>query len=161
MAGLLKPGAARLLITALKQEIDLPIHLHTHDTSGISAATVLTAVEAGADIVDAAIDSMSGLTSQPNMGAIVASLEHSDKCTDLNSEAIRVISSYWEEVREQYAAFEPGIRSGASEVYIHEMPGGQYTNLREQARSLGIDRRWPEIAQAYTDVNELFETSSR
>ncbi len=156
MAGLLKPGAARLLITALKQEIDLPIHLHTHDTSGISAATVLAAVESGADIVDAAIDSMSGLTSQPNMGAIVASLEHTDKATGLDSESIRVISGYWEEVREQYCAFEPGIRSGASEVYIHEMPGGQYTNLREQARSMGIDRRWPEIAEAYTDVNELF-----
>ena len=156
MAGLLKPGAARLLITALKQEIDLPIHLHTHDTSGISAATVLAAVEAGADIVDAAIDSMSGLTSQPNMGAIVAALEHTDKSASLDSEAIRVISSYWEEVREQYAAFEPAIRAGASEVYVHEMPGGQYTNLREQARSLGIDRRWPEIARAYADVNELF-----
>lgn len=156
MAGLLKPGAARLLITALKQEIDLPVHLHTHDTSGISAATVLAAVEAGADIVDTAIDSMSGLTSQPNMGAIVASLEHTDKSTDLDAEAIRVISGYWEEVREQYTAFEPPIRSGASEVYVHEMPGGQYTNLREQARSLGIDRRWPEIAQAYADANELF-----
>ena len=156
MAGLLKPGAARLLITALKQEIDLPIHLHTHDTSGISAASVLAAVEAGADIVDAAIDGMSGLTSQPNMGAIVASLEHTDNSTDLDAEAIRVISGYWEEVREQYAAFEPPIRSGASEVYVHEMPGGQYTNLREQARSLGIDRRWPEIARAYTDANELF-----
>ena len=156
MAGLLKPGAARLLITALKQEIDLPVHLHTHDTSGISAATVLAAVEAGADIVDAAIDSMSGLTSQPNLGSIVASLEHSDRSTDLDTEAIQVISRYWEEVREQYCAFEPEIRSGASEVYVHEMPGGQYTNLREQARSLGIDRRWPEIARAYVDVNELF-----
>ena len=156
MAGLLKPGAARLLITALKQEIDLPVHLHTHDTSGISAATVLAAVEAGANIVDAAIDSMSGLTSQPNMGAVAASLEHTDKSTDLDTEAIRVISGYWEEVREQYTAFEPPIRSGASEVYVHEMPGGQYTNLREQARSLGIDRRWPEIAQAYADANELF-----
>ena len=144
------------MITALKQEIDLPIHLHTHDTSGIAAATVLAAVEAGVDIVDAAIDSMSGLTSQPNMGAIVAALEHTDKSANLDSEAIRVISSYWEEVREQYTAFEPAIRSGASEVYIHEMPGGQYTNLREQARSLGIERRWPEIARAYSDVNELF-----
>ena len=156
MAGLLKPGAARLLITALKQETDLPIHLHTHDTSGISAATVLAAVEAGAEIVDAAIDSMSGLTSQPNLGAIVAALEHTDRSTGLDAGSIRVISSYWEEVREQYAAFEPAIRSGASEVYVHEMPGGQYTNLREQARSLGIERRWPEIARAYADVNELF-----
>ena len=156
MAGLLKPGAARLLITALKQEIDLPIHLHTHDTSGISAATVLAAVEAGADIVDAAIDSMSGLTSQPNLGSIAASLEHTDRSAGLDTEAIQVISRYWEEAREQYCAFEPEIRSGASEVYVHEMPGGQYTNLREQARSLGIDRRWPEIARAYSDVNELF-----
>ena len=156
MAGLLKPAAARQLITALKQEVDLPIHLHTHDTSGISAATVLAAVEAGVDIFDAAIDSMSGLTSQPNMGALVASLEHTEKSTGLDTSAIRVINNYWEQVREQYSAFEPAIRSGASEVYIHEMPGGQYTNLREQARALGIDKRWPEIAQAYADVNELF-----
>ena len=156
MAGLLKPGAAQSLISALKREVDLPVHLHTHDTSGISAATVLAAVEAGVDIVDTAIDSMSGLTSQPNMGAVVAALEHTDKSTGLDADSIRVISSYWEEVREQYAAFEPAIRSGASEVYVHEMPGGQYTNLREQARSLGIERRWPEIARAYTDVNELF-----
>ena len=156
MAGLLKPGAARLLITALRQETDLPIHLHTHDTSGIAAATVLAAVEAGVDIVDAAMDSMSGLTSQPNLGSIVASLEHTDRSTRLDRGAIQVISRYWEEAREQYRAFEPDIRSGASEVYAHEMPGGQYTNLREQARSLGIDRRWPEIARAYADVNELF-----
>ena len=156
MAGLLKPGAAQALVSALKQEVDLPVHLHTHDTSGISAATVLAAVEAGVDIVDTAIDSMSGLTSQPNMGAVVAALEHTENSTGLDAESIRVISSYWEEVREQYAAFEPAIRSGASEVYVHEMPGGQYTNLREQARSLGIERRWPEIARAYTDVNELF-----
>ena len=156
MAGLLKPGAARLLITALKQETHLPIHVHTHDTSGISAATVLAAAEAGADIVDAAIDSLSGLTSQPNLGSISACLEHTDRSTHLDAEAIRVISRYWEQVREQYCAFEPGLRSGASEVYVHEMPGGQYTNLREQARSLGIDRRWPEIARAYAEVNELF-----
>ena len=156
MAGLLKPGAARLLITALKQETDLPIHLHTHDTSGLSAATVLAAVEAGADIVDAAIDSMSGLTSQPNLGSIAAALEHTGRSTHLDAAAVQVISRYWEEAREQYSAFEPDIRSGASEVYVHEMPGGQYTNLREQARSLGIDRRWPEIARAYADVNELF-----
>ena len=156
MAGLLKPGAARSLVSALKQEVDLPVHLHTHDTSGISAASVLAAVEAGVDIVDTAIDSMSGLTSQPNMGAVVAALEHTENSTGLDADSIRVISSYWEEVREQYAAFEPAIRSGASEVYVHEMPGGQYTNLREQARSLGIERRWPEIARAYTDVNELF-----
>ena len=156
MAGLLKPGAARLLVTALKQETDLPVHLHTHDTSGLSAATVLAAVEAGADIVDAAIDSMSGLTSQPNLGSIAASLQHTDRSTHLDAAAIQVISRYWEEAREQYSAFEPEIRSGASEVYVHEMPGGQYTNLREQARSLGIERRWPEIARAYSDVNELF-----
>ena len=156
MAGLLKPAAARQLITALKQEINLPIHLHTHDTSGIAAATVLAAVEAGVDIFDAAIDSMSGLTSQPNLGAIVESLEHTDKRTGLDAGAIRTASHYWEQVREQYTAFEPDIRAGASEVYIHEMPGGQYTNLREQAKSLEIDKRWPEIAQAYADVNELF-----
>ena len=156
MAGLLKPDAARQLITALKREIDLPIHLHTHDTSGISAATALAAVAAGVDIFDAAVDSMSGLTSQPNMGAIVAALEHGDKDTGLSAEHIRAISHYWEQVREQYSAFESDMRAGTSEVYVHEMPGGQYTNIREQARALGIERRWPEIARAYKDVNELF-----
>ena len=156
MAGLLRPAAAKILFTTLKQEIGLPIHFHTHDTSGVAAATVLAAVDAGVDAFDAAIDSMSGLTSQPNMGAIVEALYNTDRDTELEAKNIRFLSTYWEQVREQYVAYEPSIRSGASEVYVHEMPGGQYTNLREQARSLGIDTRWPDIAQAYADVNVLF-----
>lgn len=156
MAGLLKPAAARLLISTLKQEVGLPIHLHTHDTSGTSAATVLAAVEAGVDAFDAAMDSMSGLTSQPCLGSIAAALGNTDKDCGLNPDGIRQISDYWEQVREQYAAFEPDIRSGASEVYLHEMPGGQYTNLKEQADSLGIGRRWHEVARAYADVNAAF-----
>lgn len=156
MAGLLKPAAAKLLISALKNEISIPVHFHTHDTSGISAATVLSAVDAGVDIFDAAVDSMSGLTSQPNMGSLVEALKNTPKQTDLNVEHIRLLSHYWENVRNQYTAFEPDMSAGASEVYVHEMPGGQYTNLREQARSMGIESRWPEIAQAYTDVNFLF-----
>ncbi len=156
MAGLLKPKAAQLLIETLKQEISLPIHFHTHDTSGASAASVLAAVHAGVDAFDAASDSMSGLTSQPNLGSIVASLEHSEYDTGLDLAAIRRISDYWEEVRSQYAAFEPDVRSGASEVYLHEMPGGQFTNLKEQAESLGVGRRWHEVARAYADVNMAF-----
>jgi pyruvate carboxylase len=156
MAGLLKPAAASLLIRTLKDEVSLPIHFHTHDTSGASVASVLAAVEAGVDAFDAAMDAMSGLTSQPNLGSIVATLQHSDKDTGLDLDAIRTISNYWEQVRGQYAAFEPDVRSGASEVYLHEMPGGQYTNLKEQAESLGIGRRWHEVARAYADVNMAF-----
>ena len=157
MAGLCQPRAATVLVKALKEEVGLPIHFHTHDTSGIAAASVLAAIEAGADAVDGAIDAMSGLTSQPNLGSIVESLRFSPRESLLDSDRLRVISSYWEQVRHGYVAFESDIRSGASEVYVHGMPGGQYTNLREQARSLGIDdHRWPEVAQAYAEVNEMF-----
>ncbi|MBI2995020.1 MAG: pyruvate carboxylase [Gammaproteobacteria bacterium] len=156
MAGLIKPAAATRLISALKQAVGLPVHFHTHDTSGIAAASVLAAVDAGVDVFDAAMDSMSGLTSQPNLGSLVAALEHTTRCTGLDSGAIQVLSAYWEEVREQYAAFAPDIRSGTSDVYVHEMPGGQYTNLREQARSLGVDSRWSDLARAYAEVNEMF-----
>ncbi|MCR4282475.1 MAG: pyruvate carboxylase [Bauldia sp.] len=156
MAGLLKPAAARLLISTLRQETDLPIHLHTHDTSGISAATVIAAVEAGADAFDAAIDSMSGLTAQPCLGALVEALADTDRDTGLDAEAIRKISFYFEAVRAKYIAFEADFRAGASEVYSHEMPGGQFTNLKEQARSLGLEARWHEVARAYADVNMLF-----
>ncbi len=156
MAGLLKPAAARLLVTELKQQISLPIHFHTHDTSGASAAAVLAAVDAGVDAFDAAMDSMSGLTSQPCLGSLVAALRHSERDTGLDPANIRTISDYWEQVREQYAAFEPDVRSGASEVYLHEMPGGQFTNLKEQAASMGLARRWHEVARAYSDVNQAF-----
>ena len=156
MAGLLKPAAARVLIRELKQEVGLPIHFHTHDTSGAAAATVLAAVEEGVDAFDAAMDSMSGLTSQPCLGAIVAALVNTDRDPGMDIASVRLISDYWEQVREQYAAFEPDIRSGASEVYLHEMPGGQFTNLKEQAASLGLAGRWHEVARAYADVNMAF-----
>jgi pyruvate carboxylase len=157
MGGQCRPDAARVLVKALQEEIGLPIHFHTHDTSGIAAASVLAAVEAGANAVDCAIDAMSGLTSQPNMGSIVEALRFSARDTGIDPARIRLLSSYWEQTRKLYGAFESDIRSGASEVYVHGMPGGQYTNLREQARSLGIDdARWPEVAQTYADVNEMF-----
>ncbi len=156
MAGLLKPEAARILVSTLKQETSLPIHFHTHDTSGIAAATVLAAVEAGVDAVDAAMDALSGLTSQPCLGSIVEALRGSDRETGLDPKTIRQISFYWEAVRTQYRAFESDLRSGASEVYLHEMPGGQFTNLKEQARSLGLEARWHEVAQTYADVNMMF-----
>jgi pyruvate carboxylase len=157
MAGLLRPRAAYQLVKTLKEETGLPVHFHTHDTSGIAAASVLAAVAAGADAVDAAIDAMSGLTSQPNLGSLVEALRHGPRDSGLDPDGVRRISAYWEQVRRQYVAFESDIRAGASEVYVHGMPGGQYTNLREQARALGIDEaRWPEVARAYTEVNELF-----
>jgi pyruvate carboxylase len=157
MAGLCRPHAAAALVRALKNEISIPIHFHTHDTSGVAAASVLAAVDAGCDAVDAAVDSMSGLTSQPNLGSIAAALRHSPRDPGLDPASLRLLSVYWEQVRHVYGAFESDIRAGASEVYLHGMPGGQYTNLREQARSLGIDEhRWPEVASAYADVNDMF-----
>ncbi len=156
MAGLLKPAAAKVLFKALREEVGLPIHFHTHDTSGVSAATVLAAVEADVDAVDAAMDSLSGLTSQPCLGSIVAALEDGERDPGLSADWIRRISFYWEAVRNQYAAFESDLKGPASEVYLHEMPGGQFTNLKEQARSLGLESRWHEVAQAYHDANMLF-----
>ena len=156
MAGLLKPAAARVLFKALRETTDLPIHFHTHDTSGISAATVLAAVEAGVDIVDAAMDAFSGTTSQPCLGSIVEALSGTERDPGLDPEWIRRISFYWEAVRNQYAAFESDLKGPASEVYLHEMPGGQFTNLKEQARSLGLDARWHRVAQTYADANRMF-----
>jgi len=156
MAGLVKPEAARTLVKALKDETGLPIHFHTHDTSGISAASVLAAVEAGVDAVDAAMDSFSGLTSQPNLGSIVEALRGTERDSGIDPATIRQFSDYWEAVRTQYRAFESDLRCGASEVYLHEMPGGQFTNLKEQARSLGLAERWHEVARAYADVNAMF-----
>ncbi|MEO5323858.1 pyruvate carboxylase [Mesorhizobium sp. CC13] len=156
MAGLLKPAAARALFKALREATDLPIHFHTHDTSGLSGATVLAAVESGVDAIDAAMDAFSGNTSQPCLGSIVEALRGSDRDPGLDPEWIRRISFYWEAVRNQYAAFESDLKGPASEVYLHEMPGGQFTNLKEQARSLGLETRWHEVAQAYHDVNLMF-----
>ena len=156
MAGLLKPAAAKVLFKALRDATSLPIHFHTHDTSGIAAATVLAAVDAGVDAVDAAMDALSGNTSQPCLGSIVEALRGSERDPGLDPEWIRRISFYWEAVRHQYAAFESDLKGPASEVYLHEMPGGQFTNLKEQARSLGLETRWHEVAQAYADANQMF-----
>ena len=156
MAGLLKPGAARVLFKALREATELPIHFHTHDTSGLSAATVLAAVDSGVDAIDAAMDSFSGNTSQPCLGSIVEALKGTERDPGLDTGWVRRISFYWEAVRNQYSAFESDLKGPASEVYLHEMPGGQFTNLKEQARSLGLETRWHEVAQAYHDVNLMF-----
>jgi pyruvate carboxylase len=156
MAGLLKPTAAGSLIRALKEEVGLPIHFHTHDTSGAGIATILAAAEAGVDAVDAAMDALSGNTSQPTLGSVVEALRRTERDTGLDIGAIRRMSNYWEEVRAHYAAFETGLQAPASEVYLHEMPGGQYTNLKAQARSMGLEERWHEVAQTYADVNAMF-----
>ncbi len=156
MAGLVKPAAARALVKAIKEETGLPLHFHTHDTSGISAASVIAAAEAGADVVDLAMDSFSGLTSQPNLGSVVEALKGTERDTGLDATVVRQFSDYWEAVRVQYAAFESNLKAGASEVYLHEMPGGQFTNLKEQARALGLSERWHEVAKTYADVNQMF-----
>jgi pyruvate carboxylase len=156
MAGLLKPAAAKVLFRAMRDATDLPIHFHTHDTSGVGAATILSAVEAGVDVIDAAMDALSGNTSQPCLGSIVEALRGTERDTGLDPLWIRKISFYWEAVRTQYAAFESDLKGPASEVYLHEMPGGQFTNLKEQARSLGLEMRWHEVAQAYADANQMF-----
>ena len=156
MAGVCKPRAITALVKALKEEVGLPLHFHTHDTSGIAAASVLAAVEAGCDAVDGALDALSGLTSQPNLGSIAAALKGGERDPGVDLGSLQSLSHYWEGVRHAYAPFEPEIRSGTSDVYNHEMPGGQYTNLREQARAMGLEHRWPEISQAYAEVNRLF-----
>jgi pyruvate carboxylase len=156
MAGLLKPAAARVLVKALKEEVGLPIHFHTHDTSGIAASTILAAADAGVDAVDVAMDAFSGSTSQPCLGSVVEALRHTDRDTGLDIGKVREISDYWEQVRAHYAAFESGTSAPASEVYLHEMPGGQFTNLKAQARSMGLEERWHEVAQTYADVNQMF-----
>jgi pyruvate carboxylase len=155
MAGLCRPYAARALVKALREEIGIPIHFHTHDTSGINAASVLQAGDAGVDIVDLALASMSGSTSQPNLNSIVAALQHTPRDTGLDLEALNEFSDYWEHVRAFYAPFDTAPRSGTAEVYLHEMPGGQFTNLKEQANSMGLGHRWPEIARCYAEVNQL------
>ena len=156
MAGLLRPYAAFQLVKALREEISLPIHLHTHDTSGINAATILKASEAGVHVADGAISAMSGTTSQPNLNSLVAALTHTTRDTGLSFKALNKCSDYWETVRTYYAPFDEGPKSGSSDVYIHEMPGGQYTNLKAQAEVMGLGGRWPEVARTYADVNFAF-----
>jgi pyruvate carboxylase len=156
MAGVCRPRAAAALVRALKDETGLPVHFHTHDTSGAGAAAVLAAVDAGCDAVDGAIDSLSGLTSQPNLSAIAAALAGTARDPGLAADALHAAAMYWEGVRRFYAPFESEVRSGTADVYRHEMPGGQYTNLREQARALGLAHRWTEVSQAYAEVNRMF-----
>ena len=156
MAGLCKPYAAYELVRALREEIGIPIHFHTHDTSGLNAASVLKASEAGVDVADAAIASMSGGTSQPNLNSIVESLRHTPRDTQLDAEALNECSDYWETVRTYYLPFDSGPKSGSARLYQHEIPGGQYTNLREQAAAMGLGHRWREVEKTYADVNQLF-----
>ena len=156
MAGLCRPYAAKKLVKALKDEVGIPIHFHTHDTAGVQAAAILEASDAGVDVVDLAIASMSGSTSQPNLNSIAAALQNTPRDTRLDLEALNEFSDYWEKVREYYAPFDTAPKTGSAEVYLHEMPGGQYTNLKEQAASMGVTHRWPEIARTYAEVNALF-----
>lgn len=155
MAALLKPYAAFKLIKALKEEISIPIHLHTHDTSGNGVATILMAAEAGVDIVDTAINSMSGLTSQPALNSIVAALENTDRDTGINVDNIQKISDYWRAVRPVYSMFESDLKSGTAEIYKYEIPGGQYSNLKPQVESFGLGHRFNEVKEMYKKVNEM------
>jgi pyruvate carboxylase len=156
MAGVCRPRAARALVEALRGEVGLPIHFDTHDTSGIAGASVLAAVDAGADAVYGALDAMSGLTAQPNLSAMASALAGSELDPGLDPDTLQSLSRYWEIVRRYYAPFEADMRAGTADVYRHEMPGPQYTNLRAQARGMGLEHRWDEICQRYAEVNLLF-----
>ena len=188
MAGLLTPQAAELLVGAIRKELpDMPIHIHSHDTAGASVATMVAAAKAGADIVDVAIDSMSGLTSQPSMGAVAAALKGTELETSLDLQQLSGLNAYWDsvprraprtqrrgtgrpplpppsltlppqrtlQVRGMYLPFESGQLAGSSDVYAHEIPGGQYTNLLYQSKQLGLDERWAEIKKKYAQANLL------
>lgn len=156
MAGLLTPYAASELVSALKAEINLPIHLHTHDTSSLQVATYMKAIEAGVDVVDVAMGGLSGLTSQPNFNAIVEMMRFHERENPYNIESLNTFSNYWETVREHYYPFESGLKAGTAEVFKHEIPGGQYSNLKPQAIALGLGDKFEEIKQRYADVNNLF-----
>jgi pyruvate carboxylase len=156
MAGLCRPFAVKKLVTALREEIGIPIHFHTHDSSGINAASVLSAADAGVDIADLAIASMSGSTSQPNLNSVCAALRGHERDPGIDLDTLNEMSDYWEEVLAFYAPFNTAPRAGSAEVYFHEMPGGQFTNLKEQANAMGLGHRWPEIARTYAEVNQLF-----
>lgn len=156
MAGLLKPAAAFELISALKSELNIPIHLHTHDTSSIQAAMYLKAIEAGVDVVDVALGGLSGLTSQPNFNSVVEMMRFNERENSLNTNKLAEYSNYWETVRGYYYTFESGLKAGSGEVYTHEIPGGQYSNLKGQAIALGLEDKFPEVTKMYGDVNQLF-----
>jgi len=153
MAGLLTPKAATMLVSAIREaHPDVPIHVHTHDTAGSGVASMIAAAQAGADIVDGAIDAMSGMTSQPSLGALVANTRHTEMETGIDLDDIHPLNNYWEKVREMYAPFESGQLSGSSDVVTTEIPGGQYTNMLFQAKQLGLGDRWPEIKQKYAEA---------
>ncbi|WP_326514578.1 pyruvate carboxylase [Clostridium intestinale] len=155
MAALLKPHAAFKLVSALKQEISIPIHLHTHDTTGNGVATVIMAAEAGVDIVDTAFNSMSGLTSQPALNSVVAALKNTRRDTGINLKGIQLVSDYWDAVRPVYQAFESDLKSGSAEIYKYEIPGGQYSNLKPQVESFGLDHKFHEVKENYKVVNDM------
>ncbi|MFO0801679.1 MAG: biotin/lipoyl-containing protein [Gemmataceae bacterium] len=156
MAGLLKPYAAKKLVKALRAEIGIPIHFHTHDSAGGQLASYMMAAEEGVDIVDCAFAPMAGVTSQPSLNALAEAMRFSDRDPGLNFDALAETAAYWESVRTEYAAFETGQIASSAEVYLHEMPGGQYANLYQQAASLGLGDRWHEVAKMYSEVNKLF-----
>ena len=156
MAGLLKPYAAQVLVPALRSAVDIPLHLHTHDTSSMQSATLLKAIEADVDIVDVCLSSMSGLTSQVNMNSLVAVMQGHEREQPFDLESLNQYSNYWEAVREVYYPFESGLKAGTAEIYEHEIPGGQYSNLRPQAIALGLEHRFEQIKKNYTAVNRMF-----
>ncbi|WP_109438937.1 pyruvate carboxylase [Aquimarina sp. AU119] len=156
MAGLLKPYAAYELVSALKSEINIPVHLHTHDTSSVQSATYLKAIEAGVDVVDVALGGLSGLTAQPNFNAVLEMMRFHERENIMDTSKLNEYSNYWEAVREYYYVFESGLKAGTGEVYQHEIPGGQYSNLKPQAEALGLSDRFHEITKMYGEVNELF-----
>lgn len=156
MAGVCKPYAARKLVHALKQEIGIPIHFHTHDCAGIQAASITSAADEGVDIADAAMAPLSGVTSQPNLNSIVEAMRFTERATGLDYESLQTAANYWEVVRRYYAPFESGQIASSADVYLYEMPGGQYTNLYAQAHSMGLDSRWSEICRMYAEVNAMF-----
>ena len=155
MSGLCTPHAAFKLVKTLRSQVGVPIHFHTHDSSGIAGASVIKAAEAGADIADLAVSSLSGLTSQPNLNSIIKALKGNPRNTGLDLDFFNELSIYWEAVRQYYGPFDTSPKFGTAEVYTHEMPGGQYTNLREQARQLGLGSRWTEVVRYYHAVNDL------
>ncbi|WP_379953124.1 pyruvate carboxylase [Dokdonia sp. R78006] len=156
MAGLLKPYAATELVTALKDTVNLPIHLHTHDTSSLQTATYLKAIEANVDVVDVALGGLSGLTSQPNFNAVVEMMKYQEREHPFEMEKLNQFSNFWEDTRELYYPFESGLKAGTAEVFEHEIPGGQYSNLRPQATALGLGDRFAEVKKMYAAVNSMF-----
>lgn len=155
MAGLLKPYAAKKLIKTLKEEISIPIHLHTHDTSGNQVATLIMAAEAGVDIVDCALNSMSGQTSQPSMGSVIAALQSSPRDTGIDLENVHLLSNYWADIRPYYSKFESDLINASTEIYKYEIPGGQYSNLKPQVISLGLGHQFTEVKEKYREANEI------